>query len=516
MAKLIHHFLENSADAHPEFEAVVHGNKRVTYRDIEAMSNRIAAYLLDVGIQKGDRVAILLRNSVAYIVVYYGILKTGAVAVPLNTGVAVPEIIEIIRDCTPGIMFYESAFYGHLEKMLQHHEAFFDQLIMVENADRKNEFQYTNYETVLEKYPDARPSVNVEDTDLSSIIYTSGSTGKAKGVMLTHASIVANTTSIVSYLKLCSSDRCMVILPFYYVYGKSLLNTHFAVSGSVIIDNRFTFPNVILRTMQKEQATGFSGVPSTYSILLNKSAIAKMQFPHLRYFTQAGGHMAAAVKEKLLALFPDKRIFIMYGATEASARLSYLQPECLTKKINSIGKAIPGVELKVVTDDGREANAYEEGEIVATGQNIMLGYWHKKKETQKVLQDGWYYTGDIGYKDEEGYFFVTGRKKDMIKVGTRKVSAVEVEEVLYQYDGVQEAAVVGIEDELRGESIKAFIVLSAKAAEHSADALISFCAERLPFYKIPKEVIFCKSLPKNESGKILKCKLLEMQSVAVC
>ena len=225
---------------------------------------------------------------------------------------------------------------------------------------------------IYSSYSAKRPQVQLIDKDLSSIIYTSGSTGKPKGVMLTHLNIVANTRSIVSYLGLATNDRCMVVLPFYYVYGKSLLNTHFAVSATVIIDNRFAFPNAVLKNMIGEKVTGFAGVPSTYSILLNKSSLAKMNFADLRYLTQAGGHMPASIKKRLVEIFPDQDIYIMYGATEASARLSYLDPKALPNKINSIGKAIANVELRVLGQNGGEATTGEGGEIVAKGSNLML------------------------------------------------------------------------------------------------------------------------------------------------
>ncbi len=490
--ELIHQILEYSRELYPHKTAVIHVKESFTYQQVDDLSGKIADYLIrEEQIKKGQRVAILLRNSIHYIVSYYGALKTGAVAVPLNTGLNEQDISEIVHDCTPQVLITETFFK---EKIKALKNSFSDlKIIIVEDSFNKI---YSNPSPTMLK-------TDISPDDLASIIYTSGSTGKPKGVMLTHKNIISNTESIVSYLKLTSEDKIMVVLPFYYVYGKSLLNTHFYVGGTVVIENRFLFPNLVLNSMIKHKVTGFSGVPSTFSILLNKSSLRKMKFPDLRYLTQAGGHMPRSVKEELLKIFPDKKIFIMYGATEASARLSYLEPEKLPEKIDSIGKPIPGVKMKVVDDKGNELPPNKEGEIIVTGPNIMKGYWNRPDETEKVLRNGWYYTGDIGYMDDEGYFYVSGRKRDMIKVGIHKVSAKEIEEVLYRHPQIAEAAVVGIPDDVTGEAIMAFIV-SNNGSQIDENEVVSFCSKYLPQYKLPKSVRFLKSLPKNESGKILK------------
>lgn len=509
MAYLIHHFLENSADQKPDSEAVVHGKNRFSYREVEHMANKIANWLITQGIRKGQRIALLLRNSVSYIASYYGILKAGGVVVPLNTGLEADELKAMLVDCSPEIFISENHFSDTIQNIFSEKELYIRWLVMIEEQECAAPCEKISLTEIYQNNSGTRPVLKIIDQDLSSLIYTSGSTGKPKGAVLTHLNVVSNTKSISSYLELTHTDRCMVILPFYYVYGKTLLNTHFLVSGTVVIDNRFTFPNIILNTMLQERATGFAGVPSTFSILLNRSILKKMTFPDLRYITQAGGHMPLEVKDELLSHFFDKKIYIMYGATEASARLSYLEPEYLPMKKNSIGKAIPNVEIKVMKEDGKETVAYEIGEIAARGSNIMRGYWNKPDETSKVLKNGWYYTGDLGYADEEGFLFVTGRKRDMIKVGIYKVSALEIEEVLYKFPGLHEAAVIGIPDEVLGEALAAFVVMSHP--ENESD-IISFCEKRLPQYKVPRKIVFTDTLPKNESGKIMKQKLLEPSS----
>jgi acyl-CoA synthetase (AMP-forming)/AMP-acid ligase II len=285
------------------------------------------------------------------------------------------------------------------------------------------------------------------------------------------------------------------------------------VGGSVVLDNRFAFPNVILDTMKKTDTTGFSGVPSTFMILLNRSTVKKQKFPSLRYLTQAGGPMAPAVQKEVVETFDPAKLFVMYGATEASARLSYLDPADLTRKWGSIGKAIPNVDLFVADEEGRELPQGEVGELVARGSNFMEGYWKDQEETDKVMRHGLYYTGDLGRMDEEGFLYVVGRTKDMIKVGGERVSAKEIEEIILELKEVQEIAIIGVEDPVLGEAIKAFVIATPGNGVET-ERILNHCKKRLPPYKVPKFVEIVTELPKNESGKILKPVLREMEAKA--
>jgi long-chain acyl-CoA synthetase len=298
----------------------------------------------------------------------------------------------------------------------------------------------------------------------------------------------------------------MAVLPFHYVYGKSLLNTHVAVGGSVVIENRFMYPQEALDTLEREEATGFSGVPSTFAILLNKSNLASRTLPSLRYVTQAGGAMAPDLTRRLIEALPGKKIFIMYGATEASARLSYLDPADLPRKIGSIGKAIPNVELRVLREDGSEAEVGEVGEIVARGSNLMAGYWNDPEETAAVLDEHGYHTGDLGRRDEEGFLYVVGRKREMIKSGAHRISPKEIEEALVEHPSVHEAAVVGVPDEILGDAIVAFVTPRPGSAVEPP-AVLEWCRERLPAYKVPTAIRILREFPRNTSGKIDKLAL---------
>ncbi len=509
----VHEFLERSAQRDPDRQAAWFKDEWKTFAELDAMANQVGNHLKGQGVRRGDRVALLYENSFDYIAAYYGILKAGAVTVALNTETTSDALRYLLANSGARAVITNQAFSRHLVPALpdlpdlRHVVVRQDDLAPYEAAGGAAAVRLQEVYASADRTP---PRVRSIDLDLASIVYTSGSTGKSKGAVLRHYNIVANTRSIVEYLRLTRDDRAMVVLPFYYIYGKSLLNTHFSVGGSVVIDNRFAFPNVILETMKKTGATGFSGVPSTFMILLSRSVVRKEKFPALRYLTQAGGPMAPAVQRDVAGTFAPARLYVMYGATEASARLSYLDPDDLPRKWGSIGRAIPNVDLFVADETGRELPQGEVGELVARGTNFMEGYWQDPEETARVLRHGLYFTGDLGRMDEEGFLYVVGRTKDMIKVGGERVSAKEVEEAILELKEVQEAAVIGVDDDVLGEAIKAFVV-AAPGREVGHDLVVGHCRQRLPLFKVPKSVVVVPELPKNESGKVLKPVLREME-----
>jgi len=324
--------------------------------------------------------------------------------------------------------------------------------------------------------------------------------------MLRHRNLLANTRSTVEYLELSEHDKIMVVLPFFYSYGNSILLTHIAVGGTLVVNQSFLYPNVILEQMIAEGVTGFSGVPSSFAILLNRSAIRDYSFPQLRYLTQAGAAMSPALAKNLSEVFPDVEIFIMYGQTEAAPRLSYLKPSKVVDKAGSIGKAIPGVTLEVCRPDGSMVDVGEVGEIVAIGENIMAGYWQRPQETAKVLQNGKLWTGDLARIDEDGFIFIESRKSDMIKSGSHRIGPKEIEDAIMELPSIHEVAVVGHDDEILGEKIVAFVVLKDDS-ELSEKELFRHCRRSLPTFKVPHEIVFQSELPKTATGKIKKTEL---------
>ena len=370
------------------------------------------------------------------------------------------------------------------------------------SAFRVSAFDEAIADTSAGRSPDKINEITAQD--LAGIIYTSGSTGQPKGVMLTHGNITSNTLSICNYLDLTGDDIQMVVLPFFYVMGKSLLNTHIAAGGTVVINNRFLYPADVIKEMISEQVTGFSGVPATYAYLLHRSPLAKHrdELSALRYCSQAGGHMAAQLKKDLRAVLPaHTNIVIMYGATEASARLTYLPPDRFTDKMDSIGRAIAGVTLKLVDTSGKTAAQGQTGELVAKGPNIMQGYWKAPDATKAAIdKDGFYHTGDLATMDEEGFFYLTGRKDNILKVSGHKVNPREVEDCLMQTQKLLEAMVFGVPDDLSGNRLVALCVPLKEEVTESE--LQQYCHETTPRHCVPSEFAFLKALPKAGSGKV--------------
>lgn len=501
-ATLIHHFLENSAERFPDKVALVHEDVRATYRDINTQANQLASWLIEQGVCPGDRVVLLLENSLEYVVGYYGVLKAGAVAVPLNTELK-PEGISQLLDELESKVLLTQRKYERLLRQVDFEKSGIKAVVVKEpKLDLKKDIPVFDWEQIKQQSNWENVNLHIEADQLGSIIYTSGSTGKPKGAMLSHRNIVTNVNSICQYLKLTDADIQMVVQPFFYVMGKSLLNTHMAVGGRVVINNKFAYPATVIQQMIAEKVTGFSGVPSTYAHLLHQSPLvtSRTVLTSLRYCTQAGGHMAASNKLKLMEVLPEQtELVIMYGATEASARLAYVDPSILKEKIESIGQAIPGVSLKVIDAEGQEMPEGEVGELIASGGNIMQGYWRDQIATDKALSVNGYHTGDLAYKDSEGYFFVVGRKDNQLKVSGHRINVQEIEDVILDSGLAIEVAVIGIPDPLLENKLIAVMVSSSFVETKD---VMAFCAQKLPAYKVPQDVVFVEDLPKGASGKL--------------
>lgn len=352
---------------------------------------------------------------------------------------------------------------------------------------------------------EAKLETDFDGTQIAEIIFTSGSTSIPKGVMLTHDNIIANTDSIIQYLNLDENDIMMVVLPFYYCYGLSLLHTHIRVGGQLVLNDNFIFLASTITNINNYQCTGFAGVPSHFQILLRKTDLFRnTKFPSLRYVTQAGGKLHNTFIKEFTECFPSISFFVMYGQTEATARLSFLPPNKLREKLGSLGKGIPGVELKVVNSRGSMVQPGKTGEIIARGKNIMAGYFDDPKETEHTLRNGWLYTGDLGTIDKDGYIYLTARKKEIIKVGGKRVSPKEIEEVIDRLPGVIDSTIEAIEDELLGEAIKATVIVNAIEVDLSEEKIRRYCSLNLSNYKIPTVIDIRKEMIISATGKKIK------------
>ena len=483
--RLVHRLLEELAARSPESLFVVQPGGRFGAGEIDRLANGAAGLLQENGMRAGDRVGLCAPNSERWVAAYFGILKAGGVVVPLHADLDRTSLAGRMNDCQASFLL------GHdLQRLL-------GLPIAAKLLD------------LAEVEPDSAAPGGVarEPDDLAAILYTSGTTGRPKGAMLTHQGLVANTRAICDYLELSAADRVLVVLPFSYIYGLTLLHTHAAAGGAVVIENQFMFVSSALDQMEREQCTGLAGVASTFNLLLERSDIARRRLEHLRYVTHAGGPIGVELVRNLRETLPRQQLFIMYGATEAGGRICYLRPDELEDGVGTVGRPIDGVELSVVRADGSEAKCDEEGELVARGPSIMRGYYGDPKETARVLVGGGFRTGDLARCDRAGRITISGRLRDLIKVGGHRVIAGEIESAILEYPHVNEVAVIGVPDKMFDEKIEAFVVNRDPSEPIDPRDLERFLAERLPPYMRPARVQFLEELPRNAAGKVLKGEL---------
>lgn len=485
----------------PAAPAICVGPTEVTYRALREEVERTARILLARGLAKQDRVAIWSENSVFFIVSYLGVIRAGLVAVPLQTDSSPETGVRVMRDAGIGTILVSSRYRAHVSRWAAE-----------TGATTLSEGDIAGSSAL---YADPLPDMD-PGRDLAALMFTSGSTGRPKGVMVTHRNIACNTGDIVSYLRLSSSDRAMLVLPLYYCFGLSLLHTHLAVGGSVVINNQFLYPENVLQEIDSRACTGLAGVPSTYQILLRKSRFKESTFPSLRWLQQAGGALPSPLIQEVLDAFPQVRLFVMYGQTEGTSRLSYLPPERLPDKLGSIGTGLPSTRLAVLHPDGTPVapGSDEVGEIVAAGHNIALGYWNDPRETARYFRNGRLHTGDLARVDADGFIYVVEREREMVKCGGNRVSAKEVEDVIAELSDVVEVAVVGASHEILGEALVAFVAISHEI-ESQVPNVLDHCRRRLPAFKTPEAVVYLPRLPHSGTGKVLKSSLKQAAGEAL-
>src|SRR5882762_862063 len=477
---------------------------RHTYGELSSVSTDVGRFLVEAGGRKGDRVILASENSFFWVSAYLGILNAGMVCVPLPPSLSPDDLRRILQMTEPRFAFLQAKFAAR-------DLAQFESCLVITDSQVPGLrtplpcLSFASLRARVARTHVALPAVYADD--LAALMFTSGSTGKPHGVMISHRNIIANTESIIECIGLTERDRIMTVLPFHYCFGTSLLHTHFRVGGSLVVDPHFMYLEKVIQRMRDTRFTGFAGVPSHYQILLRRSSLRKTKFPHLRYVQQAGGHLAPAFIRELREALPGTQIFVMYGQTEATARLSYLPPELLDSKLGSIGKGIPGVNLRVLNESGREVMPGEVGEIVAEGKNIARGYWQEAQETAASFRNGRLYTGDLATVDDDSFIYIVDRAKGFIKCGGRRVSCHQLEEQLLEFEELLEAAVVGVQDDILGEAVKAFVVPRHHGSYALEERLRQYCKEHFPLQLNPREIVVLPSLPKNSAGKVLKSAL---------
>ena len=500
----------------PEAPAVASLTARLTYGDLAERVRVLSGHLALQGIGLGSRVVLALPNNPATVVAGLALNALGATSVEVSrewTAEVLGEIVTRSRVRQAVVLARDAARWSSAlaGSSIDHLWAVHPDVLPDSFADSIGGFPATllredgSVDPGLGEAP-APPEPEISPDWPALVLYTSGSTGRPLGVVQTFRNIEANTQSIVEYLGLTAADRALVTLPLYYCYGRSVLQTHLYAGASLVLDNRMAFPRRVLETLATEGCTGFAGVPLTFEVIRRQVDVSTIPFERLRYLTQAGGAMAPETIAWVREAFRPARLFVMYGQTEATARLSYLPPERASDKAGSIGIPIPGVELRVMNERGTEAPPGEVGELVARGDNVTPGYLDDPEQTAAILHDGWLWTGDLAEHDVDGFFYHRGRAKEVLKIGGHRVSPVEIEEVLARHPDVREAAVFGVPDVLMGE-VPAAVVVPRSGAEPGEADLLRFCRERLPAYEVPVRVVLVESLPRNESGKLLRQEL---------
>ncbi len=518
---LVHEYLTLSAERFPDKTALIFRNKRYSYKQLDNLSDKLAVQLIKLGLNRHDRVIIFGNNSPEIIISLYATLKAGGVFILLNGSLKAPKLKYIIKDAAPKTIISDFNLKEVVDLAL---DSFIDkpEQIYFTISDTKSDNSFLQFENLISENLTSDDLELLEtrknsiiDSDLATLIYTSGSTGEPKGVMSSHFNMLSAAKSIITYLRNTSDDIVIDVLPLSFDYGLYQVIMAFMYSGTIVLENSMLFPVEILKRIEQEKVTGFPIVPTILAMLLKMETLKNYDLSSLRYISNTGAALPVEHIKAFRKAFPEVQIYSMFGLTECK-RIAYLPPEMIDQKPGSVGKAMPNCEVFIVDENGKEVASNVIGELVVRGSNVMRGYWNSDELTQKTYRNGWFqqekllYTGDYFYKDEDGYLYFVGRKDDMIKTKGERVSPKELENILCTIEGVSEAAVIGIPDEILGQAIKAFIVLKPGFNLNEND-ILRFCKENVEIFMIPKFIEFIDSLPKTPNGKIDKKKLKELE-----
>jgi long-chain acyl-CoA synthetase len=494
---LVQDFLEESARRIPDKVALICGEERLAYGEVDSRSNATARRLKSLGVERQDRVAVLLDNSSESVVALFGILKADAVFLMLSPTIKAAKLAHILKDCGAKVLITHSTKATVVEHALFKSPTV-EHVLWMGKDQASDFFPATNTET---------PTQNSNiDLDLATIIYTSGSTGDPKGVMMTHLSIAAASASIIAYLDNREDDIIMNVLPLSFDYGLYQVLMAFRFGGTVVLEKSFAYPYQIIKRMVQEHATGFPGVPTLFAILLGMKEPEKLKIPSLRYLTSTGAALPDSHIARLRRLYPEARIYSMYGLTECK-RVSFLPPKELGNRPGSVGRGMPNEEVWVVDSQGNRLGPGEVGELVVRGSNVMRGYWGLPDETARVLKPGKYpgevvlFTGDLFKMDQDGYLYFIARKDDMIKTRGELVSPREIEQSLCTLDGVAEAAVIGVPDDILGKAIVAYIRCE-DGYQLDVKSVLRHCQNHLENFMVPKLIRLVTSFERTAAGKI--------------
>lgn len=461
--------------------------RTLSFQSLNERAGRWAYFLQEQGIQKGDRLAVITYNQAEVFELLFACGKIGAIFVPLNWRLSVEELRYIINNCAPKLILY--------------HEEFAGKIIAVDGK------KFSLQEVAIDSYPTQYVPVKISETDPWLMIYTGGTTGRPKGVILSHRAVDWNALNTIVSWGLSPDDITLNYMPLFHTGGINALCLPILMNGgTVVIGNQFD-PKEALRYLHEYQCTIALFVPTMYHMMLQTEEFEKLDFPTMKVFLSGGAPCPLAIYERFFAKGLDFKEG--YGLTEAGPNNFFISPDDAKRKPGSVGKPMMFNEVKIKTFDGRDAKPGEVGELLIRGNHCFSGYWQNEEATAEVWKDDWLYTGDLAKKDEDGYFYIVGRKKDMIISGGENIFPGEVEQVLDRHPAVDEVAVVGLPDEKWGEVVTAFV--SQKSGYRlDGSELARYCKGKIASYKIPKRFVFLPELPKTPVGKIDKKALINM------
>ena len=492
----------------PDKTALVFKDTRLSYLELNRRVNRLANALLGIGVKTGDRVAVLADNCSQYVEVYFATSKGGMVVVPINNSLDAEGMTYIVSDSGANTIVFGENYVDTINSLRPGLKTVRNYIAIGEAPGAES------YEKLLSSYPDDELEVAIDENDTAWLLYTSGTTGPPKGVMLNHKSqIVDSANTLLTCFPINRSDIHLVILPLFHIGSLWHMRCHFYMGNTtVLMDARD--PKLILETIEREKVTTLCFVPPMIVPIVNHPDIEKYDVSSMRIMIYSGAPLPEGLQRQLNQIFGDI-IIQVYALTEGGPAI--VMPPLMegpwqeVKRVGSCGKEVINVEVKLVNEEGKDCAPGEVGEILARGDNIMKGYWNMPEATAKTLEGGYLHTGDLATRDEEGYYYITGRKKDTITSAGKPVYSPEIENVLSLHPAISEVAVIGVPDKELGEAVKAVVVLRTgeKATE---EEIIGWCQGRLDDYKVPGSVGIVDRLPKTPSGKVLKNILRERYS----
>ncbi len=500
--------LKRNADLYPGKEAFVFEDQRITYGELFRIVTRISGAFRSFGTQKGDRIALLLANTIEFVYSYLAVTSMGAIAVPLNYRLTPEELEYQIAHVGAKGLILDEEYWPNFESIQGKTKGLEKVFLVGKSAGcaGKKVLPFSDLINYRDSYFNEK---DIDGEAIAGIVFTSGTTGRPKGVMLSHRNVIANALSVSHILLINHQAKQLIITPLFHVSAlHGQLMTTLVLGATAVLFRKYSTKGT-LETMSKEKITCIVAVPTMYWFWVTYPELDKYDLSSLRIASCGGAPASPELITLIAQKFPNTKFINAGGMTECTSCAWSLPPEFALTKLGSVGFALPCVDVRVVGEKGREVGVNEAGELWYKGPNVAMGYWNNEKAWAESFSDGWLHSGDIGKVDEDGFLWLLDRAKDMIIRGGENIYCIEVENVLHTHPKIAEAAVVGVPDKIFGEKVKAFLVVR-EGAVVTAEQIKEFCSAKLAGYKVPEFVEFMKELPRNPSGKVEKKKLRQL------